>query len=158
MTVLLSLLYLFMVGITVPTLRSVLMTYVFLGKWIVQRTVDALNSLALAALLILLLSPAELFLPSFASFSALLFLILYSPADQLIQSTIRQPVLQWLIRGLSASGIVIAGLAPFIIHYFHIFTGAQSLATCLRWAFSGFLPLAYLWAISMLLPFDALLL
>jgi competence protein ComEC len=157
-TVLLSLLYLFMVGITVPTLRSVLMTYVFLGKWIVQRTVDALNSLALAALLILLLSPAELFLPSFQlSFSALLFLILYSPADQLIQSTIRQPVLQWLIRGLSASGIVIAGLAPFIIHYFHIFTwGAvfgNVFAVGILWFF---LPLAYLWAISMLLPFDAL--
>ncbi len=143
-----GIIYLFLVGLRIPTLRAVLMGYVFLGQYLVQRKVDPLNSLGFAGLILLLLNPAELFLPSFQlSFTAVLFLILYQPMHQFIQSWPLWLPFRYLIRCSMASAVVVMGLAPFTIYYFHHFTWGAIPGNLLAVpVVSLFLPLTYIWS------------
>ncbi|MBN2326405.1 MAG: DNA internalization-related competence protein ComEC/Rec2 [Candidatus Omnitrophica bacterium] len=143
--------YLFLVGARIPALRAVIMAFVFLGHNLTERRIDSLNSLALAAMILLLIDPAELFLPSFQlSFAAVLILLLASPWGAGFYQWIPWKPLAWILQSIFASAAVVAALAPFTIAYFHVFSWgaipgnliAVPLATIL-------LPLTYAWTLSM---------
>ncbi len=145
--------YLFMVGLSIPTLRAVLMTFSLLGSYIVERRIDSLNSLALAALVILLLHPGELFLPSFQlSFTAVLMLILWNPLSTTIQNYLPFWIPKRIFFGTIASIAVVIGLSPFTISYFHIFSWGAILANLIAIPLVSFiLPLTYFWSFCSLL-------
>ncbi|MEW6233750.1 MAG: DNA internalization-related competence protein ComEC/Rec2 [Candidatus Omnitrophota bacterium] len=157
LTAVLGVFYLSMVGVCVPALRAVLMAFVLLGSYFTERRAHPLNMLGLAALAILFLYPGELFLPSFQlSFAAVLMLFLYQPLDAWLCSR-----LPWLFRGfvrsLSTSTIVVAGLAPFTIYYFHRLPWSAVLGNLAAIPLTAFfMPAAYLWTLSLFLPFSIL--
>lgn len=150
-TLLASILYLALVGLRIPTLRAAMMAWAPLGALFFQRRAHPLNTLGLAALVILVLSPAELFLPSFQlSFAAVLWLLLF-PAPK----AWRKHLPAWIYyfaQGLLASLVVVVGLAPLTLYYFHQWNlgavagnlAAVPLVTLL-------LPATYLWTGAMLL-------
>ncbi len=153
-----SIFYVLMVGASVPTLRAVLMAYVLLGGYFTERRIDPLNTLALAAFLLLLLYPVELFLPSFQlSFTAVLILILINPYGRLLEPWIRFRPLIWLIQGLSASAAVSLGMAPLTITYFQVWGwGAIPGNLAAIPLTNALMPITYAWALSLALPVPAL--
>lgn len=153
-TLAVSVCYLCLVGFRVPAIRSVLMAFVFLGKYILQRRADPLNSLGLAALIILLLNPGELFLASFQlSFMATLTLLLLSPYDEWLQRKVYSKPLLWLIRGIVGSIIVVLALAPFTVYYFHMMSWGSILGNLIAVPIvTLLLPITYVWSLLLLIP------
>ena len=149
-----AILYVLMVGARIPTLRAALMTFVILGAYFAERRIDSLNSLALAAIVLLLLYPGELFLPSFQlSFMAVFTLLLISPVNLYIMRNIRFRPLQWVVQGIVTSTAVVAGLAPFTVSYFHIFSWGAIPGNLIAIPVVAFLlPVSYAWSFSMMLP------
>ncbi len=157
LTVIVAVLYLCLVGFRVPTVRAALMAFVLIGGYFTERRVDSLNSLGLAALLVLLYNPAELWLPSFQlSFTAVLALILFHPVQQCLFQ--RFPAgLKQTGEGMFASAIVITALAPFSLYTFHNVTPAAIVGNLIAVPILGvLLPLTYIWLVASLLPFAIL--
>ncbi len=135
----LGLFYLYLVGPRIPAVRATLMAYIFLGHFFIERRVDSLNSLALIAILFLILYPSEVFLPSFQlSFYSVLILILYSPVFQQIFGYFQSFVVSWLLSAVFASALLGIGVAPFTIYHFHLFSWGAILGNLLA------IPIVYL--------------
>ncbi|MFB3785868.1 MAG: DNA internalization-related competence protein ComEC/Rec2 [bacterium] len=150
----LSIFYVLMVGASIPTLRAVLMAFVFLGGYFTERRIDPMNTLALAAFLLLLLYPVELFLPSFQlSFTAVWILILMKPWDRFLAQRIRFQSLAWLIRASLASAAVSIGMAPLTITYFQVWGWGAIPGNLAAIPITNFLmPITYAWALSLTMP------
>ncbi|MDP8245670.1 MAG: DNA internalization-related competence protein ComEC/Rec2 [Candidatus Hinthialibacter antarcticus] len=157
LTVVVAILYLCLVGFRVPTVRAALMAFVLIGSYFTERRVDALNSLGLAALLILLYNPSELWLPSFQlSFTAVLALVLFNPMQQWLFHAFPFGF-KHLAEGMFASVVVISALAPFSLHTFHDITPAAVLGNLIAIPLLGILlPLTYIWLAVSWLPFGLL--
>jgi competence protein ComEC len=154
-TILFSLGYMGLVGARIPTLRAVCMAYVMLGGYFIQRRSSNLNSLGLAALVLLALYPLELFMPSFQlSFYAVLILLLFAPAQRWLHRHVKWTVLRYGLQGFTASFLVTLGLAPFTIYAFHQWSWGAIVGNILAIPVTTFLlPCTYLWFLSTLLPF-----
>lgn len=153
-TVCFSFFYILLVGARIPTLRAALMAFVFLGGYFTERRIDSLNSLALAAFLLLLVYPVELFLPAFQlSFTAVLILILIHPYGQILGQKIRFRPLAWLLQGFLASAAVSLGMAPLTIAYFQAWSWGAIPGNLAAIPITNVLmPVTYLWALSLALP------
>ena len=118
--------YLFLCGSAPATLRSVIMLGAFIIALTLERETDALDSLLLAAMLILLSRPASLFDVSFQlSFFALWGLIVLTPwfmkPFTLIQEGLRRKGLLFLAASAAAT---IATAVPVAYHFHQVsFTG-----------------------------------
>lgn len=133
----------------IPSLfRAVLMTTAFLGSFLVQRKSYALNSLGLAGLLWLALSPTSLFQPGFQlSFSATMGILLLVPAFRQLAGvgqTVRSPRAAITVTFLvSLAGFL--ATAPVLAAHFNTLNpvglGANLLAgaamTAAMWLFLG---------------------
>ncbi len=134
-------------GFHVSSVRAATMAAVLLGGIFFQRPVLALNSLAGAALLILLFDPNQLFTSGFQlSFAVvgailigqdLIFQALLRPAEPdpflpriLISHSRRflMRIYRWLAGGISVSAAAWAGSLLFIIWYFYLITPISLLA------------------------------
>lgn len=142
-----AVLYVLMVGARIPALRSALMAFVFLGTFFVQRPIDPVNSLGLAAALLLMIDPSELFLPSFQlSFAAVLALALGAPSQEWIRAKTPWRPVSWFARGTAASLLVCAAVMPLTMHYFHLATWGAAIGNLFAVpAVAVFLPLTYAW-------------
>ncbi len=138
--------------------RSAVMTTVVVGSWMLRRPGDGLNSLALAAMIILVADPGQLFQPGFQlSFAAVAGLIWgaegwirrldpsrwvtddpFLPPE--LQARWREPVRD-VLRALGQSlGISLAALfatLPWVIHHFHLFSPVSVLANVVVVPLSG---------------------
>lgn len=141
-----AVLYVLFVGPRIPTLRAALMALVLIGGYFTERKVDSINSLGLAALALLLISPGELFLASFQlSFTAVLALVLFAPLQNQLFAQWPGP-LGWLAQGLFASTIVVAALAPFTLIAFHDISLGAIAGNLVAVPVVGLLlPLLYIW-------------
>lgn len=138
--------------------RSAVMTTVVVGSWMLRRPGDGLNSLALAAVIILVADPGQLFQPGFQlSFAAVAGLIWGSegwirrldPSRWITDDPFLPPELQarWrepvrdVLRDLGQSlGISLAALVatlPWVIHHFHLFSPVGVLANVVVVPLSG---------------------
>lgn len=153
-TIAVSVLYLCLVGFRVPAIRAVLMAFVALGKHIVQRKADPLNSLGLAALIVLMMNPSELFMASFQlSFMATLTLLLLIPYDEWLQRKIQSAPVLWLVRALVSSVAVVIGLSPFTVYYFNMISWGSILGNLAAVPLvTLLLPLTYLWTVLLFSP------
>jgi ComEC/Rec2-related protein len=134
-------------GWQASSVRATVMMSLVLGGWLLQRPTDLLNSLAAAALLILLWDPRQLFQAGFQlSFCVVLSLAVFGPALRQIQRRLLAPDpllplelrpwwqrwllawADWLARGLTTSLAAWVGSAPLIATYFHLFTPVNLLA------------------------------
>ena len=107
--------YTLMAGMPVSLTRAALMLSLFTISWLSQYDTDPLHPLALSAVIILLVSPGELFSVSFQlSFSAVFFIIaLWGPLQDSL------PKLPWAVRMLAVSCAAQLGTMPLTLYYFH---------------------------------------
>jgi ComEC/Rec2-related protein len=148
-------------------IRSSLMMSVVILGWSLHRPWNLLNSLAAAALIILLGDPQQLFQASFQlSFFVVLSLALFAPIferltrgwlqpDPLLPAQLRprwQRALRtsgyWLAGNFSISLAAWVGSLPLIAYYFHLLTPASLIANLLVVPLSGFALMANLGSLA----------
>lgn len=117
LTIIWVILYAFLAGGSPSVVRAALMTSLFLGALILEREVDLTNTLALAALLILLWNPLHLleagFQLTFAATLGILLLVQALPASPLPRP------LRWLLNSLGLSVAATLATFPILAHHFH---------------------------------------
>ncbi len=117
------LLYGLLAGMSPSTQRAVIMVSVFLMTFLFEKEQDSINSLAVAALVILIVTPHALFSISFQlSFIAVFFIIYGLPKQGTAPLSkesgwidIKNKISQFLIVSLLA----IIGTLPLVMHYFN---------------------------------------
>lgn len=107
--------YTLVAGMPVSLARAAIMLSVFTIVSMMQYDTDPLHSLALSAIIILLIAPADLLSIGFQlSFAAVFFLLaLWAPLRE------RFPRLPWAVRLLAVSCIAQIGTMPLTLYYFH---------------------------------------
>lgn len=118
--------YLFLCGSAPATLRSVIMLCTFIIALALERETDSLDSLLLAAMLILLLRPASLYDISFQlSFLALWGLIVLTPYFMTPFSSLQEGWRRKALLFVAASAAATAATAVPVAYHFHqvSFTG-----------------------------------
>ena len=107
--------YVLVAGMPVSLVRAALMLSVFTIISLMQYDTDPLHPLALSAIIILLIVPADLLSISFQlSFSAVFFIVaLWGPLRD------RLPELSWPVRLLAVSCVAQFGTMPLTLYYFH---------------------------------------
>ena len=111
-------------GMSPSTQRAVIMVTVFLATFFLKRPQDTLNSVAVAALAILIIQPPSLFAVSFQlSFAAVVTIVLGLPLisgrDMYPHDEIWQTLLRRITGALSVSLAAILGTLPLVLHYFN---------------------------------------
>lgn len=113
--------YALLTGMSPSVVRAVIMASVYLFGRLIERTAVPLNSLCLAALVILLFNPADLFLPGFQmSFAAVAGIIIFYPLLNRVDRR-NHPWLYVIVSypALSVSAMVLTSLIA--AWYFHVF-------------------------------------
>ena len=129
--------YAMVIGWQPPVARAALMAWVVLGAAALDRDVNWLNTLALAALIMLWLQPSQVFDPGFQlSYGAVLALLLFTPSWQpWLDAHLGWLRPSWLRRSitlsLSATSAVWLGLSPILAWYFHLLSPVSMLANLL---------------------------
>ncbi len=121
LTVVGLIIYMIITGSEAPVFRSTVMASVILITPFFGRESNSYNTLSLAALIILLIDPKELFNPSFQlSFSAILSLIiLYPVLSQFIKAkNFKSKVANYLLLFFGSTLIAQIGTLPFTLVYF----------------------------------------
>ena len=109
--------YSFVAGSNPPVIRATIIFVVFVLGYLIRRESDVLNSLSIAAFLILLSNPKELFDPSFQlSFTSVFSIILFAPK---IEERLKfKPA--YLSKSISVSIAATVGVLPIVAKYFNI--------------------------------------
>lgn len=131
--------YSFAAGLNPPIVRSVIMFAIFALGYILDRESGLLNSLAVAALLILMWNPKELFDPGFQlSFGSIASIAILAPLfDRLLGIEMKGRLSRldkakfWLLKSLSVSAAAWIGVAPIVSFYFNIASPIAVLANLL---------------------------
>ena len=119
-TLVVLLLYLIITGGTVSVQRAFIMTAVWIGATLLQRQADALNTLGVAAVIILIIRPAALFDVGFQlSFAAVGALVTLTPLmnHRIPEAWQRQPV-SWVLSMTVVSIAATLGTAPVLLYHF----------------------------------------
>ncbi len=111
-------------GMSPSTQRAVIMVTVFLATFFLERPQDTLNSVAVAALTILIVQPPSLFAVSFQlSFAAVVTIVLglslISGRDRLSSEGVWRTLLRRITAALSVSLAAILGTLPLVLYYFN---------------------------------------
>lgn len=120
--------YSYVAGSSPPIIRSVIMFAVFAIGYIIERDTDLLNSLAVAAFLILLCNPKQLFDPSFQlSFASIASIFIFAPkinallkADSIGRDSFWKKAATYILKGVAVSVSAWIGTWPIIAAYFNI--------------------------------------
>ncbi|MDQ7816943.1 MAG: DNA internalization-related competence protein ComEC/Rec2 [Melioribacteraceae bacterium] len=117
-------LLLFLVITNYPTsvVRATIMAIVMIASPLTGRNYNSINSLALAAFIILLINPSDLFSPGFQlSFSAVLAIVtLYPPLGRMINGwRINSKLIKSILLFFAVSFAAQIGTLPFTLVYFH---------------------------------------
>ena len=125
------LIYCLATGAQAPVVRATVMGIFFLGGFLLQREPDIRNSFSLAALVIILISPKELFSISFqlsfVSVAAILFL--YPRLKSIFRvESLKLRFLRVISEGCLVSLSAWLGTCGFILYYFRVFSPVTVLA------------------------------
>ena len=113
--------YAVMTGLNHSVVRAVIMASALLIAKIMQRPVSPLNTISLAALLILAVSPTAIYTIGFQlTFSAVIAIIVLTPQINQV-SRRRRPWLWRLVGFFAVTLAAMAGTTPLAAYYFHIF-------------------------------------
>ena len=111
--------YSFVAGSNPPVMRATIIFVIFAVGYLINREADTLNSLSMAAFLILLWNPKELFDPSFQlSFVSVFSIVLFTP---IIEEILKfKP--DYISKSMSVSMAASLGVFPIAAKYFNIFS------------------------------------
>ncbi len=115
------LIFMILTGVPPSVFRAAVMSVVILLAFMTNRTTNIYNSLAAAALIILTISPSELFSPGFQlSFSAVLSIAYFFPIlrDQINKLALKNKFLRYLLLFTAVSVSAQIGTLPFTLFYF----------------------------------------
>lgn len=109
--------YCFVAGSSPPVVRATAVFVISCLAYLIDRESDILNSLSIAAFIILLANPKELFDPSFQlSFASVIAIVLFSPR---IEEVIKfRP--EYVSKSMSVSIAATIGVFPIVAKYFNI--------------------------------------
>jgi DNA internalization-related competence protein ComEC/Rec2 len=117
--------YCFVAGSSPPVVRATVMFVIASIGYVISREPDILNSLALAAFLMLLANPKELFDPSFQlSFGSIISIVLFAPR---IEEAFGKKT-NYFIKSAAVSLAASIGLFPIVARYFNIVSPVAVLA------------------------------
>jgi len=150
--------YALLAGMSPSTQRAGIMASLFLLTFLMERDHDLINTLAIAALIILAIFPPALFSISFQlSFIAVTTIIcgLFAVRGR-IQAMKTPPAVKSLLSFLAVSGFAIIGTTPLVMHYFNQIAFFGILTNLLVIPVIGFtvVPLA-LFSVLIMLPLHA---
>ncbi len=126
-TIFLLTFYAFLTGGRPSVIRAAIMINVFLVSFIIERETDSINTLGLAALLILLMNPLNLFDVGFQlSFVSVFSIISFYPKfmngfKRLFPDN-KSKIIRYLMQSFAVSLSAYLGVAGLIVYYFHIIT------------------------------------
>ena len=148
----LLILYAFMTGGQPPVIRATIMAIVFLMSFLIERKPEPINTLAAAALVLLLMNPLNLFDAGFQlSFISVLFIIWFYPWCMGLFSVlsrgfhggyedldtheekrglpvIKRKAVKFLLQSVSVSVTAYMGVVPLVVYYFKLVTPVVILA------------------------------
>ena len=136
LTMILLIFYGFMTGGQPPVVRATIMAMVFLASFILEREPESINTLSLAALILLLMNPLNLFDVGFQlSFISVLFIVLfysrllnffYQYLPEFTEKSegggAKQKVVRYLLQSTALSVVAYWGVVPLVAYYFHLVT------------------------------------
>ncbi len=114
--------FMFITGMPMSVVRATLMATLSIISFLLNRDYNILNSIALAALLILIFKPLEIFSPGFQlSFSAVLSIIYFAPIlnRKIKELNIRQKYLRGILLFVTVTLSAQIGTLPFTLIYFN---------------------------------------
>jgi competence protein ComEC len=129
-------------GMSPATQRAVIMVAVYLMALLFERERDTINTLAVAALVILIVSPTALFAASFQLSFTAVFAILYMMEHVHFVSELRRgptTLIKRLVLFLLVSTAAIMGTVPITIYYFNQISLIGVLTNCFMVPLIGFL-------------------
>jgi len=145
-------------GLSPSTQRAFIMLTIYILSYIVEREKDVLNSLAAAALIILVIDPCALFAVSFQlSFSAVLFIILGVYLTRDIAFFKKKNLFGRLSMFILVSFCAGLGTMPLVMHYFNIFSFVQLAANIVIIPIVGFIAVPLGLAAFSVFPFSKLI-
>ncbi len=108
-------------GSGIPLVRATIMITVFMLSLFIQRGKDLMNTLALSALIILLIYPHSLFTPSFQlTFMSVLFIALATEKIYPLISSSRK-AFRWVLSSVLLTVSATLGTLPFVVYHFYGF-------------------------------------
>ena len=114
-------LFVFISGASPSVVRASIMALVFMIAFITNRSTNLYNSLALSAMIILLLDPSQIFSPGFQlSFAAVISIAAIYPVlrDHLNKIDFKHQAVKKLILFFAVSFAAQIGTLPFVLYYF----------------------------------------
>jgi len=114
-------LFLLITGVPPSAFRATVMAIVLISAFLMNRSTNLLNSVAIAALIILIINPAELFNAGFQlSFSAVISIALIYPVfrEKIEEMNFQNRLLRGLLLFLGVSLAAQIGTLPVTIYYF----------------------------------------
>lgn len=134
--------YAFLTGGQPPVVRATIMAVVFLAGFLVERDQESVNTLSLAALILLLMNPLNLFDAGFqlSFISVLAILIFYPRLMQVLykffpefkegprKNTFKHKAVRYLFQSTAFSLVAYLGVVPLVIYYFQYVTPVVLLA------------------------------
>lgn len=117
--------YCLLAGASPPVVRATIMFVIASLGYVINRESDILNSLAIAAFLILLGNPNELLDPSFQlSFVSIFGIVLFSPGIE----SLFGPRKNYFFKGMAVSIAAIIAVSPIVARYFNIISPVSIIA------------------------------
>lgn len=126
-TILLLGLYMLISGAAPSVVRAVVMTVVLIGAALFQRSTQTLNALGVAAIVLLVVRPTELFNPGFQlSFAAVAAIVTLQPALERITPARWQEstLLRWTANTVLISAGASLGTLPILLYHFGVASAA----------------------------------
>ena len=131
LTILLLIVYCILTGSSAPVIRATVMAIILLCAYFFEREVNIYNSLSIATLIILAVSPWQLFEISFQlSFLSVVSIVWLAPKIKSIfpEKLDKISYIRSLVLTFSVSSAALVGLMPLIAYYFKTFTTITVLA------------------------------
>ncbi len=112
--------FMLVAGAGVSVIRATIMITVFMLALFLQRKTHFYNTLALAALAILLVYPHSLLTPSFQlTFMSLLFIVICMGRLSPVLAKIKSRILRWSSSTVLTTAAATLGTAPIVLYYFY---------------------------------------
>lgn len=112
--------FMFIAGAGVSVIRATIMILIYMLSLFFERTRHGINTMALSALVILLIFPHSLFAPSFQlTFMSLIFIMVFLENWYPLIARIKWRAARWTISAVCSTAAATLGTAPIVIYHFY---------------------------------------
>lgn len=112
--------FMFVAGAGVSVIRATIMLLLYMVSLFFERTRHPINTMALSALVILLIYPHSLFAPSFQlTFLSLIFIVVFLENWYPTIAKIKWRAVTWTVSALCSTAAATLGTAPVVIYHFY---------------------------------------